>query len=88
MEEPLDLSEIGFPVLSDALEEDFPLQLCACPYCQKSYWIIPRSDYYFTCGCGGVSIYNGLTLRVVTAAECEAIREIRRTNPEKNVGLA
>lgn len=88
MEEPLDLSEIGFPVLSDALEEDFPLQLCECPYCRRSHWIIPRYDYYFTCGCGGVSIYNGLTLRVVTTAEYKSIRDIRRTKPEKTVGLA
>jgi hypothetical protein len=88
MEEELDLSAIGFPVLSDPLEEDFPLQLCACPYCRQSHWIIPRSDYYFTCGCGGVSIYNGLTLRIVTAAEYEAIRDIKRTKPEKTLGLA
>lgn len=88
MEEEVDLSGIGFPVLSDSFEEDFPLQLCACPYCGRSHWIIPRSDYYFTCGCGGVSIYNGLTLRAVTAAEYEAIRGIGRTKPEKTVGLA
>lgn len=88
MEEEMDVSEIGFPVLSDGLEEDFPLQLCACPYCRRSHWIIPRSDYYFTCGCGGTSIYNGMTLRVVTAAEYKSIRDIERTKPEKTVGLA
>jgi len=88
MEEELDLSAIGFPVLSDPLEEDFPLQLCVCPYCRQSYWVILRSDYYFRCNCGGVSIFDGLTMRVATAAEYEFIREIKRTKPAKTVGSA
>ena len=88
MEEELDLSAIGFPVLFDSFEEDFPLQLCVCPYCRQSFWIIPRSEYYFTCSCGGISIYNGLSLRVATTVEYEAIRDLRRARPEKTVGLA
>ena len=88
MEEEMDLSTIGFPVLSDSFEEDFPLQLCVCPYCRRSYWIIPRSDYYFTCSCGGMAVFDGLTMRFVTAAEYKSIRDIRRAKPEKTVGLA
>jgi hypothetical protein len=88
MEEELDLSAIGFPVLSGPLEEDFPLRLCLCPYCRRSYWIIPRSDYYFTCSCTGVSIFDGLALRAATAAEYEFVREMKRTRPAKTVGSA
>ena len=83
MEEELDLSAIGFPVLSDPFEEDFPLQLCACPHCRKSYWIIPRSDYYFTCSCGGMAVFDGLTMRAATARE---YRLIKRSDQMKTVG--
>jgi len=85
MEEELDLSGIGFPVLHDALKEDLPLKLCRCPYCLQSYWIIPRSDYYLRCRCGGVSIYDGLTMRPATAAE---YRLIKSAEQMKTVGLA
>ena len=83
--EERDSSAIGFPVLSDSLEEDLPLQRCVCPYCLKSYWIIPRPDYYFTCSCGGMSIFDGLTMRAATAAE---YREIKTRDQMKTVGLA
>jgi hypothetical protein len=85
MDEELDLSAIGFPVLSDSLEEDLPLQLCLCPYCRRSYWVIPRSDYYFKCNCGGVSIFDGFTMRVATAAE---YKEIKSRDQMKTVALA
>jgi hypothetical protein len=85
MEEELDLSAIGFPVLSDPLEEDLPLQLCVCPYCRGSYWVIPRPEYYFKCSCGGMSIFDGFTMREVTAAE---YREIKTKDQIKTVGLA
>lgn len=83
-EEP-DSSGIGFPALSGSLEEDLPLQQCLCPYCLRSYWIIPRSDYYFRCGCGGVSFFDGFTMRVATPAE---YKEIKSRDQMKTVGLA
>jgi hypothetical protein len=85
MEEEIDLSSIGFPVLSDPLEEDFPLHLCVCPYCRQSYWGIPRSDYYFRCNCGGVSIFDGLSMRAASAVE---YKEIKSRDQMKTVGLA
>jgi len=85
MKEALDLSAIGFPVWSDPLEEDLPLTLCMCPYCLRSYWVMPRPEYYFRCVCGGISIFDGLTMRVVTAAE---YREIKGKDQMKTVGLA
>jgi hypothetical protein len=85
MKEELDLSAIGFPVLSEPLEEDFPLQLCVCPYCWRSYWVIPRPEYHFRCVCGGMSIFDGLTMREVTAAE---YREIKTKEHMKTVALA
>lgn len=84
-QEEIDPSGIGFPVLSDPLEEDLPLQLCMCPYCLRSYWIIPRSDYYFRCGCGGVSFFDGFTMRVATPAE---YKEIKSRDQMKTVGNA
>jgi tetratricopeptide (TPR) repeat protein len=75
-QEELDSSAIGFPVLADSLEEDLPLHLCMCPYCLRSHWIIPRSDYYFRCSCGGMSIFDGFTMRVVTAAEYRLIKSV------------
>jgi tetratricopeptide (TPR) repeat protein len=83
--EELDSSTIGFPVLSDPLEEDLPLHLCMCPYCLRSHWIIPRSDYYFRCSCGGVSIFDGLTMREVTPAE---YKEIKSVDQMKTLGNA
>ena len=83
-EEP-DSSGIEFPVLSGPLEEDLPLQFCMCPYCFGSYWIIPRSDYYFRCSCGGVSFFDGFTMRVATPAE---YKEIKSRDRMKTVGLA
>lgn len=88
MEEDLDLSKIGFPVLADPFDEDFPLQLCRCPYCGETYWIIPRSDYYFTCSCGGMAVFDGVAMRFASAAEYRWMREIRRAKPAKTVGLA
>jgi len=85
MEEELDLSAIGFPVLFEPLGEDFPLQLCVCPFCRQSYWVIPRSNYYFRCNCGGVSIFDGLAMRVATAAE---YKEIKTREQIKTVALA
>jgi hypothetical protein len=85
MEEEMDLSPIGFPVLSDPLEEDLPLHLCACPYCQRTNWIIARPEYYFMCSCGGMSIFNGFTMRVVTPAEYRLIKSIDQM---KTVGNA
>jgi hypothetical protein len=85
MEEEMNLPEIGFPVLSDSLEKDLPLQLCMFPYCLRSYWIIPRSDYYFRCGCGGVSFFDGFTMRIATPAE---YKEIKSKDQTKTVGLA
>ncbi len=73
-QEGFDSSAIEFPALSDPLEEDLPLHLCVCPFCCRLHWIIPRSDYYFRCGCGEVSIYNGLTMRGATAEEYRVIR--------------
>ena len=84
-QEELDSSGIGFPVLSDSLEEDLHLKLSSCPYCRRSFWIIPRSDYYFTCGCGGMSIFDGLTMRVATAAE---YKEKKTRDQMKTAGLA
>ena len=81
----LDLLAIGFPVLSDPLEEDLPLHIRMCPYCLKSYWIIPRSDYYFRCSCGGISIFDGLTMREVTPVE---YKEIKSVDQMKTVGNA
>ena len=81
----LDSSVIDFPVLSDPLEEDLPLQLCMCPYCLQSYWIIPRSDYYFRCSCGGVSFFDGFTMRVATPAEYKGIKS---RDQMKTVGSA
>jgi tetratricopeptide (TPR) repeat protein len=84
-QEKLDSSGIGFPVLSDPLEEDLPLHLRMCPYCLRSYWIIPRPDYYFRCSCGGISIFDGFTMREVTPAE---YKEIKSVDQIKTVGLA
>lgn len=83
--EERDSSGIDFPVLSDPLEEDLPLQLCMCPYCLRSYWIIPRFDYYFRCSCGGVSFFDGFTMRVATPAE---YKDIKSRDQMKTVGLA
>jgi tetratricopeptide (TPR) repeat protein len=83
-EEP-DSSGIEFPFLSDPLEEDLPLHLCVCPYCLQSYWVIARPDYYFRCSCGGMSTFDGLTMRVATAAECKDMKTRDRT---KTVGVA
>lgn len=83
--EELDSPAIGFPVLSDSLEEDLPLRLCVCPYCRRSYWVIAQPEYYFTCSCGGMSIFDGFTMRVVTAAEYRLIKSVDQM---KTVGSA
>jgi hypothetical protein len=85
MEEEFDSSPVGFPVLSGSLEEDLPLQLCRCPYCLRSHWVIARPDYYFTCPCGGLSIFDGLTMRAATSAEYRSIRNKERI---ETVGFA
>jgi len=85
MQEEMDSSPIGFPVLFDPFEEDVALQLCMCPFCQQSHWIVPRPEYYFTCHCGGVSIFDGLAMRPATSAEYEVIRNANRM---RTVGFA
>jgi hypothetical protein len=85
MEEELDLSFIEFPFLSKPLEEDFPLYLCECPYCRRPFWVMPTSDYHFTCSCGGISIYEDLMLKIPTPAEYAMIKTMKRI---KTVGFA
>ena len=85
MEEELDLLLSQFPALSNTPEEDFVLYLCECPYCRAPFWVMPAPNYYFTCTCGGISIYEDLMLKIPTPAEYAMIKSMNRM---KTVGLA
>jgi tetratricopeptide (TPR) repeat protein len=74
-----------FPVLFKTLEEDFPLYLCECPHCRAPFWVMPTPDYFFTCSCGGISVYEDLVLKTPSPEEHEMIKTMMRM---KTVGSA